>query len=155
MLADRLRVDSFTEFVGTAEPRLRRALTAAYGSQAGRDACADALAYAWKNWDRIQAMANPIGYLYRVGSSVARKPQQKVIRGDFDPVVEHLPWIEPGLGAALASLTDTQRAIVALVHAWDFSLGEVADLLGVAKSTVQTHEVRAMETLRRKLGVNR
>ena len=45
LLADQARVDSFTEFVAEIEPRLRRALTATFGIEAGRDATADALVY--------------------------------------------------------------------------------------------------------------
>lgn len=155
VLADQVRVDTFTEFVGETEPRLRRALTAAFGSQSGRDACAEALVYAWKHWDRIGKMDNPAGYLYRVASNAAKKAKRSTIVSDFSPVVERLPWVEPGLGPALASLTEMQRAVVALVHAWEFSLSEAAELLEITKSTVQTHEQRGMATLRRKLGANR
>jgi hypothetical protein len=41
----------FEHFVHDIEPRLRRALVAAYGSQRGREATAEALSWAWENWD--------------------------------------------------------------------------------------------------------
>ena len=34
---------------------------------------AEAFGYAWENWDRLKAMKNPTGYLYRVGQSKARR----------------------------------------------------------------------------------
>ena len=45
MLRHDTAVDAFTEFVRRLEPGLRRALTAAYGSDIGREAAAEALAY--------------------------------------------------------------------------------------------------------------
>ena len=56
--------ESFTEFARRCEPRLRHALVAVLGSDAGRDAVAEALAYGWENWSRIKTMENPVGYLY-------------------------------------------------------------------------------------------
>lgn len=73
---DQIAVDSFTEFVKQVEPRLRRALPVAYGIERGAEATADALAYAWENWERIEQMDNPAGYLYRVGRSRARPRKQ-------------------------------------------------------------------------------
>lgn len=63
----------FTEFVQRAQPRFNVALTAAYGPEGGHDATAAALEYAWRHWERVVAMANPTGYLYRVGQSRARR----------------------------------------------------------------------------------
>ena len=140
------------EFVGDAEPRIRRALTAAFGLQAGRDATTDALAVAWRHWERVSVMDNPIGYLYRVGFNQARRPETETLRADLTEATSRVPWVEPGLVPALVALPERQRVIVALVHGFEWSLAEVADLLDVSKSTVRTHEQRAMRTLRRKLG---
>jgi DNA-directed RNA polymerase specialized sigma24 family protein len=41
---------AFERFVEDAGPRLGRALAAVYGFEDGRDATAEALAYAWENW---------------------------------------------------------------------------------------------------------
>ena len=73
---------------------------------------------------------------------------------DLDGVVEGLPWVEPGLPAALMGLREQQRIVVTLIHGYQWSFGEVADMLGVAKGTVQTHEKRAMAKLRARLGVS-
>ena len=60
---------AFERFVAEAGPRLGRALAALYGFEDGRDATAEALAYAWENWDRLQHIANLPGYLFRVGQT--------------------------------------------------------------------------------------
>src|SRR5215469_926755 len=70
---------AFTEFVSAVEPRLRRALVAAYGFDEGREATAEALAYAWEHWDRLRLMSNIPGYLFRVGQTKRRRKRQPVL----------------------------------------------------------------------------
>ncbi len=89
---------SFTEFVQDAEPRLRRALLGAVGLDATPDAVAEALAYAWANWDRISTMDNPVGYLYRVGQTSTRSKKVPILPPP-DPAV--MPEVEPRLIEAL------------------------------------------------------
>ena len=72
-IADRTRTQAFTDFVSTTERPLRQALTASLGPEAGRDAASEALAYGWEHWDRVAGMANPAGYLYRVGQRWGRR----------------------------------------------------------------------------------
>jgi RNA polymerase sigma-70 factor (ECF subfamily) len=144
---------TFERFVCTTEPRLREALSATLGTDAGRDATAEALAYAWEHWDRVGAMENPAGYLYLLGRRRGlRMVQRRVVLMPVD--AGHTPWIEPGLPAALASLSDQQRVVVMLVHCFEWTLGEVAELLDVSKSTVQHHAERGLDRLRSRLGVN-
>jgi RNA polymerase sigma factor (sigma-70 family) len=59
------------------------------------------------------------------------------------------------LPAALAGLPERERTIVLLLHGYGWHLTEVADTLGVSKSTVQTHDERGMKKLRTKLGVGK
>lgn len=47
-MRDGVAVNSFTEFVREVEPRLKRALVAAFGREVGMDALAEALAYGWE-----------------------------------------------------------------------------------------------------------
>ena len=64
-----------------------------------------------------------------------------------------VPWVEPGLPDALARLPGQQRVAVYLVCGHEWSMSEVADLLGVSKGTVQKHLERGMSKLRHRLGV--
>ena len=68
----------FERFVEEAGPRLGRALAALYGFEDDRDATAEALAYAWENWPRLQHIANLPGYLFRVGQTRSRRRRQPV-----------------------------------------------------------------------------
>jgi DNA-directed RNA polymerase specialized sigma24 family protein len=144
---------TFAEFHGRAEPKLRRALIARYGAEIGREATAEALSYGWENWDRIRAMSNATGYLYRVGQSRSRRlwPRRAVFDTDS---VQTLPWIEPGLPAALNKLSARQRQVVVLVHGFEYTHQEVADLLGISRSSVQNHVERGLARLRSELEVS-
>jgi DNA-directed RNA polymerase specialized sigma24 family protein len=145
--------DAFTRFWGEVEPRLRRAFVAAFGTDRGREATQEALAWAWEHWDRVTTMTNPAGYLWRVGGSRSRPRRREPVLLPEPPPDD--PVIEPALMPALCSLTAQQRAAVLLVHGYGWQLREVADLFGVGVSTVQTHVTRAMAKLRAALEVDR
>lgn len=155
MLRDQTTVDGFVEFVEANERGLRHALTAALGFEAGKEAAAEALAYGWEHWDRVRVMANPVGYLYTVGRSKGRRVLSA--RNPVFPAIpeDWTPWFEPGLPAALAGLPERERTVVLLLHGYGWHMTEVAETLGVSKSTVQTHAERGMRKLRHKLGVDR
>ncbi len=148
-MATEVETTTFETFVVEAEPRLRRALVAAYGLERGREAAAEALAYGWEHWDRVRTLRNPIGYLYRVGQSRSRGRKQRLIleRSSADD-----PWVEPGLAAALGALTERQRLAVVLVHGFGWTHAEVAAVTGIAPTTVQNHVDRGLEHLRAALG---
>ena len=141
---------AFTAFVAETEPRLRRAFTALRGPDDGREATAEALAWAWEHWSEVQEMANPAGYLYRVGASRTRGRPARLA----EPIAPADPLgFEPGLLPALAGLSDRQRTAVVLVHGCGWTHQEVADALEVSRSSIATHVQRAMAQLRRELGV--
>ena len=153
--------EAFAAFFVDAEPQLRRALSAGFGMELGRDATWDALVYGWQHWNRVQSMDNPVGYLFRVGQNLFRVGQNIARRSPRDRAgwtVEEsvgVPWIEPGLEPALRALSDRQRTVVAMIHGFGMSFGDVADLLGLTRSSVQSHERRAMKKLKKALGVER
>jgi len=139
---------AFRVFVAQAEPRLRRALVAAYGYERGREATAEALAYAWQNWNRLSEVDNLTGYLYRVGQSRTRRSKTPVL---FDRPSLEEPLFEPRLISALAALPQRQRVAVFLAHGAGWTHAEVAELMGVKAPTVQKHIERGLAHLRRLL----
>jgi RNA polymerase sigma-70 factor (ECF subfamily) len=144
----------FEAFVLATEPPLRRALVAVYGYEDGREAAAEALAYAWEHWARVRQMPNAAGYLFRVARSSAargRRWRRAAPLLTLPAGSEHS--FEPGLPAALASLPERQRVAVVLVHGFGYTLREVADLTGVKVTTVQNHVERGLRRLRDRLGV--
>jgi RNA polymerase sigma factor (sigma-70 family) len=140
----------FRTFVHEVEPGLRRSLVAALGAQRGRDAAADALAWAWENWSKVEVLDNPTGYLFRVGQSKTRSRKVPMIA----PVETwEDPLVEPELPAALSNLTESQRLAVVMVHAYGWTLRELAELSGTSISTVQTHLERGLSKLRDSLSI--
>jgi len=143
---------SFSQFVISNERHLRESLSAACGDQVGREAAAEALEYAWENWDRLRTMENPVGYLFKVGRSRGRRMLARY-RPVFDPVDSvRLPEVEPKLPEALTRLSERQRLIVILIHCDQWTQGEVAELLGLSRSSVRNHLDRAMGSLRKSIG---
>jgi DNA-directed RNA polymerase specialized sigma24 family protein len=143
--------EEFSEFVEGTEPRLRRALVAAYGSERGREATAEALAYAWEHWESLQDVGNRLAYLYRVGQSRTRLRRSRVL---FVRPPDSEPWYEPTLGLGLERLTEAQRTAVVLVHGFGWTMREVADCTGVRVTTVQNHLDRGLRKLRSHLKVS-
>ncbi len=142
---------AFREFLTVAEPRLRRAFAAAFGPDRGPEAAAEAVAYAWEHWSTIQALDNPIGYLYRVGRSRTRPPRAGHLLEQ--PVVPER-WVEPKLGPAFMALPERQRVAVALIYAAGLSAQEAAAVLGISASAARTHASRGVAKLRRSLRVH-
>ena len=143
---------SFEIFAGDVGPRLRAGLVAAYGTEVGLEAAADALAYAWEHRDRIMAMESPAAYLFRVGQTSARRSRRR--QGHLPvPAAVDLPDFEPRLIPALEALSESQRTAVLLVHAFGWRQSEAADLMGISASSVRTHLARALSKLQDALEV--
>ncbi len=169
---------TFDDFFTTAEPLLRRALVGGFGPDVGREATSEALTYGWTNWGRVAGLDNPTGYLYRVGERWAlryldqpprhlqqprclpdsdTRPQARPSGAGSSPVADDAgapSSIEPGLTAALETLSLRQRQVVVLVASFGLSHSEAADLLGISRSSIQNHVERGMKKLRTSLGVH-
>lgn len=150
------REHRFSSFCIAVEPRLRRALVAAYGPDLGSEAAADALSWAWENFERVETMDNPAGYLWRVGQTSVRgttrhrswmssEPSFSTTSTDAD--------FKPALVGAMSALPPRQRAAVLLVHGYGYSLSEAADQMGCRIRTLRHHLDRGLVKLRHSLGV--
>ena len=151
-MSNRVATETFSDFVHRVEPRLGDALVAALGPELGREAAEEALIWAWEHWERAQNLESPVGYLFRVGRTKAKRYRRKSPLLPAPPP-DRLPWIEPALAPALAELPERQRTAVLLIHGFGWTYAEVAEFLGVAVGTVQTHVERAMAKLRSVLEV--
>lgn len=97
-------------------------------------------------------MGNPTGYLFRVGQTAARRarPRPLPVSTSTEPTAV-AEWFDPRLLPALSRLSEQQRTVVVLVHAYGWSQREVAELLGLSPSTVRAHLERALTHLRTSL----
>jgi len=143
--------DEFRLFVERTEPRLRRAFVAAYGSDRGREATAEALAYAWENWDRLREEGNVAGYLYRVGQSRTRPRKHRTL---FARSSESVHWYEPDLVPALEPSLNLSVRPSYWSNGFGWIMQEVAELTGVKVTSVQNHLDRGLKKLRVALKVS-
>jgi RNA polymerase sigma factor (sigma-70 family) len=143
----------FQSFVTVEGPRLRRALVGSQGVDAGCDAYAEALAWAWEHWPRVVAMANPVGYLFRVGQSAAGRERRwhRPIMLPVDPQSQEFGEMDARLDEALLALSARQRTVALLVHGYGYSYAEVAEVTRSSVGSVRNDLHRAMRRLRRKL----
>jgi DNA-directed RNA polymerase specialized sigma24 family protein len=138
------------EFLRDFGPSLERALVARFGFEVGREAAAEASAYACEHWPRLVLMDNPVGYLFRVGQSAARRQHrwQRPSALQHDPVTVDSP-VDLDLQRALIRLKPEQRIAVLLTCGFGCSHDEVAALLGTSPSNVSNHVSRGLTRLRR------
>ena len=158
MVASTDQIDTtFSEFFAETEPILRHSLVASCGPEVGREAAADAFEYAWRHWDRVGSMEHPVGYLFRVGRSAARKYRSADLAMVDAPadasIPASMPWVEPELVDGLRRLSQRQRTAVVLRHSFGYTHDEIARVMGVSIPTVQKHVDRALVKLRRTLEV--
>jgi DNA-directed RNA polymerase specialized sigma24 family protein len=145
-------VSVFEEFASATAPRLRRAMVARFGIEIGDDVTNDAMAYAWEHRDEVIAAVNPVGLLYRVGQSSARRYfrwSRVVDLPSEEPFGEIV--FEPGLAPALAAMRSEHRAAVILIHGYGWSYADTAEMMGVPVSTVRNWVTRGLNKLRRLL----
>jgi DNA-directed RNA polymerase specialized sigma24 family protein len=132
---------------------------AAYGPHDGRAATVDALSWAWEHWARLRSMENPIGFLFRVGQSASRRYAVRPIPLDgrtgeaAGHAADEVLGVSPELAAAVGRLPMQQRTALMLVHAFGWTLRDVARLLEINPSTVREHVDRALARLSHDLEV--
>lgn len=144
--------EEFTRFVEGPARRLRLVLIAHFGPEVGNDAASHALSYAWQHWSRVKTMTNPVGYLYRVGQSAARRDVHRQRIPRLPPVPSaRTQEIDVDLPRALARLSAQQRVAVVLVHAYGWTLDEASIAMEISVSTLRNHLNRGLHRLRRLL----
>lgn len=153
-MEERIEPSDFEAFFVRSERPVRFALCARFGFDVGREAAAEAFAYAWEHWNRICRMENPSGYVFRVGQRIGRRMTTRIPAVGFSASDSEMPLVEPKLAPALETLTGRQRTVIVLVHALGWTHQETATFLGLSTSTVQKHAERAVDKLRQALGVD-
>jgi DNA-directed RNA polymerase specialized sigma24 family protein len=131
--------------------RLRPALVSKWGIEVGSDISSDIEEYSWQHSNRLIRMDNPLGYLYRVAQSRSRRYKRWMNQSTFPtkfPDVIHEDQSVHGVLELLAGVTEEQRQCILLIHAFDWTYEEVAELLGVSRSVVNNHVHRGLSRLR-------
>jgi RNA polymerase sigma-70 factor, ECF subfamily len=108
-----------------------------------------------ERWDRVGAMDDPRGYLYRTAMNAVRSRYRRSLLAakrvlgvaPYDDAIAAVDERDATM-RALADLSPQQRAAVVLVDLLDFSSEDAARILGIRASTVRMHASRAHKALK-------
>jgi RNA polymerase sigma-70 factor (sigma-E family) len=154
---------TFEEYVrmrGPALVRLARLLTR--DSQLAEDLVQDVLGRAYLHWDKILRTDRPDVYLRRmlINANVSRwrrrashevvgvVPDERPVAGGHDVDLAE----RDALWRLITKLPSKQQATVVLRYYEDLSDAAIAEILDCSPVTVRTHAMRALATLRERLG---
>lgn len=151
-------VGSFEDFYLDKRDHLVRSLILALGNrELGIEAADEAMTRAFQRWSDVQTYDNPTGWVYRVAMNWARTKLRRGKRELPSVYVEDIPvhqnpMVEPGLDAALASLSTKFRSVIVMRYYLDWSIEEIAEALRIPKGTVKSRLHRAIAALQVELG---
>jgi RNA polymerase sigma-70 factor (ECF subfamily) len=160
LVAEPLSFESF--FDREARPLFRRLYAVTGNAAEAEEIMQDAFLALWERWERVGAMDDPTGYLYRTSMNVFRKRGRRTAlavrkRLALAPNSEPFGDIDDqqDVVAALRQLSPRQRAAVVLLDALDYSSEDAGKALGVTPGTVRGLASRARETLRQTMSEER
>src|SRR5688500_6495339 len=148
---------TFEQWYRTTYPGLAEMVERAVPrSDVAVDATDEAFARAFANWERVQSMASPSGWVYRVAVNAARRQLSRA-RVETEKLHLGVPrQATPPPGGEtwllVAQLPVRQRTAVVLRHVAGLTEAEVAGAMGVTRSTVSSTLASAYKTLCRELG---
>lgn len=150
---------TFEQFFEAEHERLLRALYLLTGNaEEAEELMQETFLALWERWDRVAAMENPTGYLYRTAMNRHRSrirraaaAARRVVGGterrdEFSRADER-----DALARALALLPSRQRAAVILTELLGYPSEEAGEILGVRDVTVRSLASRGRAFLRREL----
>ncbi len=150
--------EGFEEFVAQrARPMLGLARALVRNEAQAEDLVQDVLATALVKWKRVCAADDPVAYTNRMlvnaANSWRRRPSRResvAVLDDDRPVADSCASTETRvvLLAALRTLSPRHRAVLALRYLEDWPDEDIAEVLGIAPSTVRSCAKRGLAALR-------
>jgi RNA polymerase sigma factor (sigma-70 family) len=143
---------SFGVFYTAARPGLVRAVAVAIGNaDLAAEAVDEAMTRAFATWSRVEGLANPSGFVYRVAVNWAVSFKRREARRP-NPLstaqIEQPDVPEDAVSRALASLDVKHRSVVVCRHLLGWSERETATALKLRPGTVKSRLSRALADLR-------
>ena len=150
----------FEDFFESEAKTLFRRLCAVTGNAAeAEEIMQDAFLALWERWDRVSAMEEPTGYLYRTAMNVFRNRSRRArlaLRRAVALAPNPAPFSEideqQDLVAALGRIAPRQRAALVLIDVLGYSSEEAGHALGIRAGSVRGLASRAREALRQDAG---
>lgn len=123
----------------------------------GEDLAQEAMVKVYERWERVRAMEDPAGYLFRIGLNARRSRLRRIAtaakraldRPDADPI--DASDERDAIRRALRALPPGQREALVLTEWLEMTDEEASGVLGVKPVTVRVRVSRARPTLRRLL----
>jgi len=151
---------SFEEFVAAEHARLYRALFLVTGTrQETEELMQDAFLRVWERWERVGAMDDATGYLFRTAMNLWRSRIRRA-RLAVRTAVRIAPSEDPfaevedrdAVFRALRGLAINQRAAIVTTSLLGYSSEEAGAILGMSAATVRMHASRGRAALRHLMG---
>ena len=153
-----MRDVTFADWYREHHPGLVDAAIRAIGGQPAlaADAVDEACERALARWERVQTMRSPAGWVFRVAVNEARRQLRRDARDrDLGPFLSPPPSAPPPGGEAwlvVDELPARQRLAVVLRHVAGLTEAEIAERMGVTRSTVSSTLASAYQRLALTLG---
>jgi RNA polymerase sigma-70 factor (ECF subfamily) len=154
---------SFEDFFDAERVRLFGALSVMTGNRhEAEEIMQDAFLKLWERWERVSAMDEPVGFLYRTAMNLHRKRLRRaavVMRKvtNLLPPDDALAAVEARDEATrlLRRLTPREREALVLTAYLGYSTEEAGGLLGIKANTVRVLTARARASLKQAEEVRR
>lgn len=147
---------SFEDFFEAERARLFGAISVMTGNRhEAEEIMQDAFLRIWERWDRVSAMDEPAGFLYRTAMNLYRKRLRRAAvamrkAANLLPSDDALAAVEARDQATrlLRTLTPREREALVLTAYLGYSTEEAGTLLGIKGNTVRVLTARARASLK-------
>ena len=149
---------TFEEFFRERYGEVVRSMRLMVGDHArAEELTQEAFSRACRHWRRVRALDRPVAWVYVVATNEARREWRRDQRAASVTVDDSAPAADDTAGsiataldvrAALAQLTDRQRAAVVLRYVADLPIADIADVMGCAPGTVKATLHQALAHMR-------
>jgi RNA polymerase sigma-70 factor (ECF subfamily) len=147
---------SFEDFFDSERSRLFGALSVIAGNRfEAEEVMQDSFVRLWERWDRVSAMDDPVGFLYRTAMNLYRKRLRRAATA-MRKAANRLPQ-DDALAAVeardqatrlLRTLTAREREALVLTAYLGYSSEEAGRVLGIKANTVRVLATRARASLK-------
>jgi RNA polymerase sigma factor (sigma-70 family) len=150
---------SLEAFYEAELPRLVGTLTLYCGDrELAIELAQEAMARAWRDWNRVQHFDSPAGWVHRVGINLANSMWRRArllgrVPRPRERVVEEDTGTALAVRAAVARLPRRQRTALVLRYFADLPSPEVAELMRCSPDTVRALTRQALHNLRTRSGL--
>jgi RNA polymerase sigma-70 factor, ECF subfamily len=153
---------SFETFYDAESQTLFRRLWLVTGNRSeAEELMQDAFLKVWERWERVSAMEDPVGYLYRTAMNLFRKRYRRAMvairrsiglapsRDDFADADDR-----ETVRRVLSTIPPRQRAALVLTEMVGFSANEAGRALGVQAATIRSLSHQGRASFRRAMEVD-